>query len=240
MRSMDIVFLGDSLTEGRPGVSFFDILKDKLPDHNLINKGRGGDTVISLYRRIKRMNINGKIDIFFVWIGVNDILASISKRHTMIKLIFNQTWTKNIDDFREYYEKILNITTSAGEKTFTVSPALIGENINNKWNKKLGELCEVIDQVSSGFKNVEYIDLRREFFTVLSSKKTSDFIMNSITRDVIIAWLLNDQKRVDKKSKERNLFFTLDGVHLNSRGAELVADVFYGYIVKEVESKNIS
>ena len=64
--------------------------------------------------------------------------------------------------------------------------------------------------------------------------------MNSITRDVIIAWLLNDQKRVDKKSKERNLFFTLDGVHLNSRGAELVADVFYRYIVKEVESKNSS
>ena len=122
MRSMDIVFLGDSLTEGRPGVSFFDILKDKLPDHNLINKGRGGDTVISLYRRIKRMNINGKIDIFFVWIGVNDILASISKRHTMIKLIFNQTWTKNIDDFRAWLKGFGDSYLELCEMISTVDP----------------------------------------------------------------------------------------------------------------------
>lgn len=47
-----IAFFGDSLTEGSPGVSYFDILKDKLPNENLLNFGKGGDTVISLYKRI--------------------------------------------------------------------------------------------------------------------------------------------------------------------------------------------
>ena len=39
--------------------------------------------------------------------------------------------------------------------------------------------------------------------------------------------------RVDEKAAERGLYFTLDGVHLNSVGAEMVADMFSKAVVKE-------
>ena len=53
-----IAFFGDSLTEGIPGASYFQILKDRLPNENLINFGKGGDTVISLYRRVRELDTN--------------------------------------------------------------------------------------------------------------------------------------------------------------------------------------
>ncbi|MEJ2664475.1 MAG: hypothetical protein P8107_10610, partial [Spirochaetia bacterium] len=64
-----IAFFGDSLTEGFPGVSFFKLLKEKLPGHILKNFGKGGDTVIGLYRRIRKLNIAAPFDISFLWIG---------------------------------------------------------------------------------------------------------------------------------------------------------------------------
>ncbi len=42
-----IAFWGDSLTEGFPGASYFEILKQQLPEDKLINYGKGGDTVIA-------------------------------------------------------------------------------------------------------------------------------------------------------------------------------------------------
>ena len=42
---MDIAFLGDSLTEGRPGAAYLPLLAQRLPQHRLLNHGRAGDTV---------------------------------------------------------------------------------------------------------------------------------------------------------------------------------------------------
>ena len=228
---MDIIFLGDSLTAGTLGVSYFNILKEKLPQHNLVNFGKGGDTVISLLRRIKKMDISQKYDIAFLWIGVNDVLVHVSKKFPLIKLCFNQPWAKNVDDFRRYYQEILEILTGRAKKVFAVSPLIIGENINNRWNKKLEELSAEIEDLSAGHENVEYIDLREKFISMLSTKKPSSYLIHSIIVDIIVAWLLNTPERVEKKSKRRGLYFTLDGVHLNNDGARLTADVFLRYIL---------
>jgi len=231
---MRIIFFGDSLTEGIPGMSYFNILKEKLPQHNLVNCGKGGDTVISLHRRIKKMNINKTYDIAFLWVGTNDILVHVSKKYPIIKMCCMQPWAKNVDDFANRYQKLLEIITGLAKKTFTVSPALIGEDENNKWNKQLGELSTEIERLSLRFENAEYIDTRKEFISMLSTKKPSEFILNSIGRDVIAAWILNDPERVKKKSKKRGLYLTLDGVHLNETGAELVANIFLERIKNEI------
>jgi len=235
---MNIIFFGDSLTEGIPGISYFDILKEKLPQHILVNAGKGGDTVIGLHRRIKKMKLNETYDIAFLWVGTNDILVHVSKKYPIIKMCCMQPWAKNINDFSNRYQKLLEMITGNAKKIFTVSPAIIGEDVNNKWNEKLGELSLEIKKISSKFKNVDYIDMRKEFISVLSTKKSSNFILNSIWRDIIAAWLFNDPERVEKKSKERRLYLTLDGAHLNTVGAQMVTNVFLRYIKNEMRRSN--
>ena len=228
---MNIIFYGDSLTEGIPGISYFNILKERLPQHDLVNCGKGGDTVISLLERVKKINTNKKYDIAFIWIGVNDVLPHIKKRYGLIKLFCNQPWAKNNQIFKRKYKELIELVSKKSERVFTVSLPIIGEGIHNRWNKKLELLSLEIDIISSKFQNVEYINLHEDIISYLSTKKTSQFIMNSILRDVILAWMLNIPGWIEKKSERRGLYLTIDGVHFNNTGANIVANKFYKSII---------
>lgn len=231
---MKIIFFGNSLTEGIPGVGFFNILKENLPKHNLINCGRGGDTVPSLYGRIKRMKLSKDYDIAFLWIGTNDIIVHISFKQPIIKSLSMQFWSKNIYAFNKYYQKILKIITKRAVKVFAVTPAIIGEDINNKWNQQIKELSLEINKLISGFENVEFIDIHKAFASKLTSKKSSDYILNSISRDVVAAWFQNDPELIEQESRNRGLYLTIDGAHLNEAGAQIVADKFLRCIKNEL------
>ena len=75
---MKIAFYGDSLTAGIPGVSFFNKLQAAVPQHTLMNFGKGGDTAQSLYRRIVKRRLLEPVDLAFLWIGTNDVLDQTS------------------------------------------------------------------------------------------------------------------------------------------------------------------
>jgi lysophospholipase L1-like esterase len=68
---MRIAFLGDSLTEGHPGESYLARLRRLLPGDELRNGGRAGDTIPALLARFEHTGLE-PADLAFVWIGVND------------------------------------------------------------------------------------------------------------------------------------------------------------------------
>lgn len=69
---MRIVFLGDSLTWGGYGGNFVQVVADQLPDHEIINAGMGGDTVVNLLRRLDDVLEKHEPDAMFVMVGGND------------------------------------------------------------------------------------------------------------------------------------------------------------------------
>jgi len=69
---MKIVFLGDSLTWGGYGGNFVDVVAQECPDHEIINEGIGGDTVVNLYRRHEDVIDKHNPDAMFVMVGGND------------------------------------------------------------------------------------------------------------------------------------------------------------------------
>lgn len=225
-KERSIAFWGDSLTEGIPGASYFEILKQRLPQDTLSNYGKGGDTVQSLFRRLKRSNLDHPFDIAFLWVGVNDVFVKLSESYLVYKTLLNQPWIKNREEFEQYYRLALEILCKQANKVITVSPLFMGEDTNNRWNQELGALSRIISQVSDLYPKVKYLDLREIFYPQLNDKKTSAYLPTSLTRIGLDTILLKGKEQIDKKSTDRNLIFTLDGVHLNNRGAEVVADVF--------------
>jgi lysophospholipase L1-like esterase len=221
-----IAFFGDSLTEGFPGASYFEILKKRLPNCNLLNYGKGGDTVISLYQRLKSSQPNEPVDIAFLWVGVNDVFVKISSSYPIIKILKKQPWVREHEKFEHYYHLILEILCQGAKRIITVPPLFMGEDINNSWNKEIAELSGIIEKASASYENVEYLDLRKIIFPKLKDKKVSEYLPESATRVALDVILLKQKEQYDKKSSERGLLFTLDGVHLNSRGAEIVANIF--------------
>jgi len=144
---------------------------------------------------------------------------------TAFKLILNQKATEDLEDFRKNYDQILNIIKPFSKKIYTVSPLILGENIKNIWNESLRVLSNEITKISSKSKNIEYIDLQKKIYKILSSQKSSEYIIE--TKGQIGDYISKTSENIKKISNKNHLQLTIDGVHLNNKGAQIVADIFY-------------
>jgi len=220
---MHIVFYGDSLTRGVPGISFLRMLMPMLPQDELINLGKGGDTVVSLYRRVARSKDRRGSDLAVLWVGVNDVLATVSRSHTALKWLMGQPRARDLIEFREYYGRTLQCLCSSADAILTVSPLLIGEDRSNPWNRRLLELGETIRSISRSLDGVHYVDLHSELAPGWAALEASDYVPRSVTRIALESLFLRSSQSVDRMASRRGLHITLDGVHLNTTGAERVA-----------------
>jgi len=83
-----------------------------------------------------------------------------------------------------------------------------------------------IVQVAGGYSNVEYLNIRSGFIAVLDASRISPYVLNSATQVVIDTLFLRKNDQIDQQSANRGLQLTIDGVHLNSHGAKLLAENF--------------
>jgi lysophospholipase L1-like esterase len=220
---MKIAFLGDSITEGTLGVSFVDIIEKRLPEFHFINYGIGGDTVGSLYKRIRKMDNLNTFDVFVLFIGINDVFGKLNLQHKLIKVLSNQSTAKNNVTFKKTYNDLLQYLLSYNKKILIIPPLLLGEDVTNRWNQQVKQLADIVKEQANFYKTVRFIDLRNIFVERLENKKISNYLpmkLVSIKKDVDT---LKTDPIIDSKSKERGLHLTLDGVHINSIGANIIA-----------------
>lgn len=216
---MKIALIGDSLTEGRPGVSFYNLLKKQFPDIAFVNLGKPGETVKSLHARLLKTKMDTEYDLSFLWIGVNDVYSKLLS-------VQAQPAAKDQDEFLEYYEKVLKLVLESSKQAAAVSPALVGENINNAPNNELKELNVHIQSITRKYANVSFLDMQSFFFSRLSKVDTTDYISTKVMRVMADVLFYKKPLRIDRLSEERGLHLTLDGIHLNSAGAQMAADMY--------------
>jgi lysophospholipase L1-like esterase len=111
-------------------------------------------------------------------------------------------------------------------RVIAVSPLLKGEDIHSPWNRELGVLSRAIEKMASQCDCVEYLDVRTAFVQKLSGKRISGYLPTSVIRVALDALLLRDNERINSQAAKRGLYLTLDGIHLNGPGAEIIADMF--------------
>lgn len=223
---MRIAFVGDSLTEGRPGSSFYAILRERLAGHTLVNLGEGNDTVVSLYRRLTRLRFDEPLDVAFLWVGVNDVSGASPWSFQIINAILRKPRARNLFEFQAYYQATLDLLCRNARRVIAVSPLLKGEDIGSPWNRELEAMACAIRELTSRCERAEYLDLRAILCQKLAGRPTSDYLPKCVIRVALDALLLRSQEQIDRKAAERGLHFTLDGIHLNSAGAKVVAEAF--------------
>ncbi|WP_099355099.1 SGNH/GDSL hydrolase family protein [Fredinandcohnia onubensis] len=211
---MKIGLIGDSLTEGRPGVSFVEILKENYPSVSFDNLGKPGETVKSLHARLTKTKLETNYDLIFLWIGVNDVYSKLLK-------VQAQPVAKDIEEFREFYNKVLEMALSSTKQVVTVSPALVGETTQNE--NEIKNISTTIESLSRDHPNVSFLDLHSVFAKHLSNVTSSDYLSINVMRVMVDVLFYKTPTSIDRLSKKRGLHLTLDGIHLNSTGAALVA-----------------
>ena len=231
---MKIAFLGDSITKGDLGVSFVDILQTKLKEHELVNYGKGGDTVSSLKKRIMKIPEISSYDVIVIFVGVNDVLGKFSFAYKIVKILMRQRCAKGIDALERDYRDIIEFIQSENTEIFVIPPLLIGEDITNRWNIELVDIVSSIETIVKEYSNIEYLDVRSSYLEYLSDKQISEYIPYKLSK------LLDDKKNlhtdedVDERSESRGLHLTLDGVHINSKGANILANSIFKSLTKEI------
>jgi lysophospholipase L1-like esterase len=234
---MRLVFVGDSLTEGRPGSSYVAVLRQKLPGHTLVNLGRGNDTVISLYRRLAKHRFDQPFDLAFLWVGVNDVAHPAPWTFRAINLFLSKPAAATMAEFRAYYRAILNLLCDHAQRVITVSPLLKGEDVTTPWNREVEAAGQVIADLTSTCPQAAYLDLRPVFMRRLAGQPMADYLPRSVLRVAFDALTLRHNTQIDRVAASRGLHVTLDGIHLNSVGANLVADLFLQAIRQTEENQ---
>jgi lysophospholipase L1-like esterase len=221
-----IAFYGDSLTEGIPGVSYFKILRRRFPQHTLLNYGQGDDTAFSLRRRIERHHLATPVDLAFVWVGTNDVPFKVSAIVSAAKRLRGKPWARTPDEFRTHYQDLLDLVSTSATKLIVVSPSIVGEQAANPFNRHLDGLARITYEVSTRYPNAVYLDLRAQFLSRIDAQMPSDYLPRRIIRTLVDAAVSSSDAWVDRLATQRGLCITVDGVHLNSRGALLAADEY--------------
>ena len=223
---MRIVFIGDSLTAGRPGASYFKILQRALRADELINMGHANETVVSLLKRIRRTQFTGRIDLAFLWIGVNDVVGDRFSALDWVARLMRIRPAEDLGEFKDCYSEILDILTEKARKVILVPPGLKGEHLGNQFNRQLEAISNLIRKQTDAYENAGFLDLRAAFSRSLEGHFSSNYLPETpLTVALDLLWSSQDGY-IDRKSAERGLVLTLDVIHLNNAGARLVAEAF--------------
>jgi lysophospholipase L1-like esterase len=176
------------------------------------------------------MQFDKPLDIAFLWIGVNDVLQTDHRLSRAFHALLGQRRARDMDEFRSCFWATLNLLCHKAERVIVVPPALRGESLKNHWNRRLADLAGLIKDVTAECDRAEFLDLQAAFARELAGWSGSDHVPRNPLRVLLDAWTLRTDGQIDGKAAERGLHLTLDGVHLNSTGAKLVAEEFAAVI----------
>ena len=224
----NILFIGDSITEGVTGINYINLIKKNYSHYNFINMGQGGDTLFGVRTRIlAALREENDFSVIVIEVGHNDLLIPyLEKRssswRTMASYLREQGSipTPNIKEYRNLLEKTLKEIKEVYSGNIVLTTlSCLGENLSSKINIKRKELNEEIKSVGREY-GCFLADVGKAFDGELEGKKTR----NDLEETFLNPDFINASGFVNET--EKALFhLTVDGCHLNEKGAELYSQV---------------
>ena len=201
-RTMKIAFLGDSLTAGWPGSSYFALLRTSLANHELLNYGCAGDTIVDLEARMSHAGMPA-VGLAFVWIGVNDAFGDEHRFRDGEHLLRGDD--HRLLGLRPVFERLIDFVCEHASNCVCVPPLLpdngapVGgpDYLDFDWHTlelRVRAIAMLIGEVVAGHSAVRLLDMHEAF---------------AIAR-----------------AAAPGAAFTVDGVHLSGHGARIVAGAF--------------
>lgn len=170
---MNIAFLGDSLTEGRPGASYYDLLHTSLAGHELFNLGRAGDRVADLETRLRDSGMP-TVDLAFVWIGVNDAFDD-----------------DDLASVRLAFDRLLSFVRPHARNCVCVLPLLPDDDLTRgedaypgyDWRqvaKRAQMIAALISEVAAGREATRLLDLHPAFAAERATDPAATFTIDGV------------------------------------------------------------
>ncbi len=235
-----IVFLGDSLTHGRIGVNYVDILAERmdLEKFEVINAGVNGDYVWNLLQRSDEM-IACKPEIVSILIGANDVRGSYhpgeGKRAKLMKGIPQEPDHEFFESNLRALVKRLKSETST--KILLCSLPTQEENPSHPAFQRTIEYSETVRKIAEEW-NCVYAPINERMIQYQNSHPAKqNFSHEKILWEMMKALFKHYilRKNWDDIADQNGLTLHIDLLHLNTDGALLIANTLEEYLEKVYE-----
>ncbi|QIS14728.1 SGNH/GDSL hydrolase family protein [Nocardia arthritidis] len=227
---MKIVCVGDSITRGQVSVDYVRILRQLLPLDIVENAGVNYDTTVGVLRRIARITAR-QPDIVTVLIGTNDINYTLSGvRAAELRKKWKLTEELDADRYRRNMRAIIaRLRTHA--RVVVLSPPVLGEDLESLALRRTTEYAGIAAaEAEAG--GAAYLPLNETMVDYLRDSDASGMPYRSgkmLARTAAAQHFVLGRS-LDSISRGRGLRLTTDTVHLNSRGANMVAELIFGFV----------
>ncbi|MBC8053184.1 MAG: hypothetical protein H7Y13_08970 [Sphingobacteriaceae bacterium] len=225
---MKVLFVGDSITRGTQGVDWIKLIEKDQPYWTLENSGVNGETLTRISERLKKLILEQPDYHAVVFQSItNDILLPLFKhRGFWFRQAYNyQVKTGNIPSSPNKFEDLLRQTiefVQTHSNTQIILPTIgcINENLLAETNARLFSYNSILKKAAKEM-NCILADVSDAFQAELSSIKTEDYCADIFSNTAFLDLINCNLGLADNLSKKRKLHLTIDGIHLNSKGARI-------------------
>jgi lysophospholipase L1-like esterase len=215
---MKIAFLGDSLTRGSYGGSFVREVSRRLPQHEIINAGENGNTIINLLNRLNTV-LELEPDGIFVMTGGND---AISYSQPATRPYYKRTGgapdgIMTLELFARSYRDLLlqiqlaHVLVWVGLPPAEYNPPVV--EATRQFNQLAGEIAASM--------NIPALDLMAQF--------TPRQIRERPPLDIPYISLIGQREKsgwddYENERQREGFSFTFDGLHLTPESAVIMGE----------------
>lgn len=230
---MKILFIGDSITRGTVGVNYVKRLARENPKWIVENAGVNGETLTKIGARLRAKLIpDAHYDVIVLQAGYNDILLpSFAQKGYLFRKAHDHLIKKEYKplataaEFEQAYRQIIEYCLSHSQaKLILTTIGCLNENHRFELNKKRQSYNQLIRSLAREY-DCYLADPATMIDQVLSQLETRDYcLQNFFNTSWFDLWQCAYLGRADHLSKNRKLHLTVDGVHLNTSGAQIFKD----------------
>ena len=227
-----VVCAGASVTQGRMSAPYVDLLEARLGGRfQFANAGRNGDLAYNLRQRLDPV-VALRPSVVVLQIGTNDVNASLDPR--VARRYQSAKGLPVLPDRAFYRENLLGIVQRLRRDTTAriavLSLPLLGEDLDSHFNERVRSYDVVVREVAAS-EAVTYLPLHETMEAALRALPPARS-RTPANRMVGYAqaqhFLLG--RSFDQIGERYGYRLLSDGIHLNSRGAAVVADVVESYL----------
>lgn len=234
-RKSVVVFLGDSLTLGKIGVNYVEMIEGQFEGEHVefINAGINSELAWNNLQRVDEV-IQCEPDIVTILIGTNDANASMTE-DSMKSYVKRMKLPRNPDSdwYRETLVSLVKkVKTETSARIALLSIPTIGEDSNHPAFNKSSEISQIVHGVAEEM-DVTYLPLHEKMVEFLQDTQVSasypyEKYLIGIFKGIINHYLL--RKSWDDISRSSGFSLHVDYLHLNTEGARMIADLIGVFI----------
>lgn len=226
---------GDSLTHGTVSASYVDVLRERLApeDFFFINAGVNSELAYNVLQRLEQL-VACQPDVVTLLIGTNDVNATMSEGNLRRYMRSNQLPQEpNLSWYRQNVERIVHtLKERTSARIALISPPVLGEGLDEESNRRVARYAAELADIAQA-QRVTYLPLFELMVEELEKtghvpRRSYEAGVMGMTRDWLKQYLL--KQSYDRISADNGYYFLTDGIHLNTRGARLVARLIEGFL----------